>query len=187
MENKIQFVQLGDARIKLSNIKNYGIQKQIDKTTVTVDRPKDEVERDNMREKIIVEEKFRAEQEKRKQRPIGEKILGGIADVGKGLGVGVVGAVGGGVAGGVIGEIPGAVVGVIVGGVAGAKMGVSIGKPEKEMAKKVETQVEKTIEVDNSYLYITTYQNDNFQFFVKNAPFDIYEKCKEIDSYLISK
>ena len=32
-----------------------------------------------------------------------------------------------------------------------------------------------------AYLYITTYQKDNFIFFESEAGFDIREKCKEID------
>lgn len=34
------------------------------------------------------------------------------------------------------------------------------------------------------YLFITTYQNENYQWFKNLAPFDIYEKCNELDKYL---
>lgn len=36
----------------------------------------------------------------------------------------------------------------------------------------------------DKYLYITTYQNDNFVFFECESDFDIDEKCKELDSIL---
>lgn len=36
-----------------------------------------------------------------------------------------------------------------------------------------------------NYLYITTYQGDNFQFVEKEADFDIFEKCKELDCYML--
>jgi len=35
-----------------------------------------------------------------------------------------------------------------------------------------------------NYLYITTYQQDNYQFYEGIADFDIYEKKKELDRYL---
>lgn len=45
---------------------------------------------------------------------------------------------------------------------------------------------EPTVEYfDKDYLYITTYQKDNYKFFDCVAPFDIYEKCKEIDQYML--
>lgn len=34
------------------------------------------------------------------------------------------------------------------------------------------------------YLYLTTYQNSNYQWYKGLASFDIYEKCKELDRYL---
>lgn len=34
------------------------------------------------------------------------------------------------------------------------------------------------------YLYVTTYQNNNYQWFKGLASFDIYEKCKELDQYV---
>ena len=34
------------------------------------------------------------------------------------------------------------------------------------------------------YLYVTTFQNTNYQWFEDSASFDIYEKCKELDKYL---
>lgn len=41
--------------------------------------------------------------------------------------------------------------------------------------------VKKVIE---EYLYITTYQGDNFKFYKSEASFDIYAKCNEIDEAL---
>ena len=34
------------------------------------------------------------------------------------------------------------------------------------------------------YLYVTTYQKDNYQFKEDEVSFDIFEKCKELDSLL---
>lgn len=36
-----------------------------------------------------------------------------------------------------------------------------------------------------SYLFVTTYQNDNYIFWENETSFNIYDKCKEIDSYMI--
>lgn len=36
-----------------------------------------------------------------------------------------------------------------------------------------------------SYLYVTTYQGDNYRFNDWEVSFDIYEKCKELDSYML--
>lgn len=36
-------------------------------------------------------------------------------------------------------------------------------------------------EYQEKYLYITTFQNDNFVIWKSSAPFDIEKKCKEID------
>ena len=44
-----------------------------------------------------------------------------------------------------------------------------------------EDYVEKTIE----YLYVTTYQNDNYKFYECNVSFDIREKIKEIDDCML--
>ena len=35
-----------------------------------------------------------------------------------------------------------------------------------------------------SYLYVTTYQGDNYQFYENEVDFDIYNKCKELDELL---
>lgn len=35
------------------------------------------------------------------------------------------------------------------------------------------------------YLYVTTFQNDNYRFYVDMVDFDIHEKCKELDTYAI--
>lgn len=43
---------------------------------------------------------------------------------------------------------------------------------------------ENLISFTKHYLYVTTYQHDNFCFFEGEAPFDIYEKCKELDAVL---
>ena len=39
--------------------------------------------------------------------------------------------------------------------------------------------------VPQEYLFVTTYQNANYQWFKNLAPFDIYEKCKELDQALV--
>ena len=44
-----------------------------------------------------------------------------------------------------------------------------------------EDYVEKTIE----YLYVTTYQNDNYKFYECDVSFDIREKMKEIDDCML--
>lgn len=41
------------------------------------------------------------------------------------------------------------------------------------------------IEVEEEYLYVTTYQKDNYQFFKDDVEFDIYDKFKEIDKYML--
>lgn len=40
------------------------------------------------------------------------------------------------------------------------------------------------IENECNYLYVTTYQNDNFQFFENEVDFDIFKKCSELDNIL---
>lgn len=48
--------------------------------------------------------------------------------------------------------------------------------------KSIEEAAEcKTVE----YLYVTTFQNDNYRFFADVVDFDIHEKCRELDSYTI--
>lgn len=34
------------------------------------------------------------------------------------------------------------------------------------------------------YLYVTTFQNDNYRFYVDTVDFDIHEKCRELDEYM---
>ena len=34
------------------------------------------------------------------------------------------------------------------------------------------------------YLYVTTYQNDNYKFYANSEDFDIFEKCEELDKWL---
>lgn len=41
------------------------------------------------------------------------------------------------------------------------------------------------LETQENYLYVTTYQGDNFQFIESTANFNIFDKCKEIDSYML--
>lgn len=41
------------------------------------------------------------------------------------------------------------------------------------------------LEIEESYLYVTTYQNDNFRFPEGSVSFNIFDKCKEIDSYML--
>lgn len=41
------------------------------------------------------------------------------------------------------------------------------------------------LEVKEKYLYISTYQDDNFQFPEGAVDFNIFDKCKEIDSYML--
>lgn len=35
-----------------------------------------------------------------------------------------------------------------------------------------------------NYLYVTTFQGDNYKWFEHHVKFDIYEKCKELDKYM---
>ena len=35
-----------------------------------------------------------------------------------------------------------------------------------------------------NYLYVTTFQGDNYNWFEHHVKFDIYEKCKELDKYM---
>ena len=44
--------------------------------------------------------------------------------------------------------------------------------------------LEEVIEKHIRYLYIETYQNDNFRFYEDEVSFDIVSKCKEIDKIL---
>lgn len=39
----------------------------------------------------------------------------------------------------------------------------------------------KTVE----YLFVTTFQNDNYRFFTDLVDFDIHEKCRELDTYAV--
>lgn len=48
--------------------------------------------------------------------------------------------------------------------------------------KDEEPPVTRSKVVDDDYLYVTTYQNDNYQFKNKEVSFDIYKKIEEIDS-----
>lgn len=45
---------------------------------------------------------------------------------------------------------------------------------------------EDLVECKNvDYLYVTTYQKDNYRFFADLTEFDIHSKCKEIDGYML--
>lgn len=45
---------------------------------------------------------------------------------------------------------------------------------------------EDLVECKNvDYLYVTTYQKDNYRFFADISEFDIHSKCKEIDGYML--
>lgn len=45
---------------------------------------------------------------------------------------------------------------------------------------------EDVIECKNvNYLYVTTYQNDNYRFVEDLVPFDIQKKCNELDEYVL--
>lgn len=41
------------------------------------------------------------------------------------------------------------------------------------------------LEIKENFLYVKTYQNDSFEFPEGEVDFNIFEKCKEIDSYML--
>ncbi len=48
------------------------------------------------------------------------------------------------------------------------------------------SDIERVTECKNvDYLYVTTYQNDNYRFVADTAGFDIHAKCKELDTYAV--
>lgn len=44
---------------------------------------------------------------------------------------------------------------------------------------------DEVITEQQHYLYVTTYQGDNFRFIEHETDFDIFEKCKELDKYML--
>ena len=58
---------------------------------------------------------------------------------------------------------------------------VLLDKGEIGVTRKVLASDSCIQEYQEKYLYITTFQNDNFVFWESEVSFDINEKCKEID------
>lgn len=42
----------------------------------------------------------------------------------------------------------------------------------------------KSVSKEVKYLYVTTFQGDNYRFIESEVPFDIHEKCEELDMEL---
>ena len=55
---------------------------------------------------------------------------------------------------------------------------------EKYITKE-EALMEGFLNKPEDYLYVTTYQNDNYRFYETEVPFDIREKCSEIDQHML--
>ena len=60
-------------------------------------------------------------------------------------------------------------------------LGQNFLKSEEVLLDIVEAAECKNVE----YLYVTTFQNDNYRFFADVVDFDIHKKCRELDAYAI--
>jgi Predicted membrane protein len=174
-DKKTGFIQCGDARIKLSNIKNYGIKTNTTKSKVAVQKKKDDIERENNE----LYKKYLFELDAYQKRTKGQKVKSKL----KGTGVNILGGtVAGGIAGAVLGEGIGAFVGVPLGFIGGLISGPFMDYDKPKLEKTPET-FEKDVVTKKRYLYITTFQRDNFEYYENKVPFNIFNKCKELDEY----
>ena len=181
-----EFITCGDTRIKISNIKQYGISiDHVEKEIVEKsEAEKNQIIKEYEQKK---EEYYRIKNEKKKDPGNVIKGIGG--GIGGAIGGGFAGLAGGAGVGGAVGNVPGAAIGAVVGGPVGLITGAihygrkAMGipkKPEKPSENDFMKEKEHTIH----YLYITTYQNDNFKFVEGKCGFDIFEKRKELDNLL---
>ena len=60
---------------------------------------------------------------------------------------------------------------------------IDVNEYEREVERNSDAYIEKTLR----YLYVTTYQNENYQFKEDEVSFNIYKKMKELDSMSLRK